>query len=61
MTCPECEELKFRFKRLLDAMEIEIEQKVMDAYKQGLERGMKHSGGDTFQADVENKHDVTGT
>jgi hypothetical protein len=33
-------------------LEKECEQKVLDAYRDGLKRGLEHAGGDTYQADV---------
>jgi len=50
--CPNCTDLRRQFKRYLDAKEIEWEQRALDAYREGLIRGLEHAGGDTYQADV---------
>lgn len=58
--CPNCAELRLRFKRLLDAKELEAHDRELDAFRAGFARGLKEGvAGDVHQADVplEEKND----
>ena len=47
--CDECiEDLHERIR----VLEREFEGRVLNAYREGLIRGLEHAGGDTYQADV---------